>query len=105
MRSSLAALLALSLGCSPAATPPTYTPADAGDAPDVALAAHAGSDARTDAGGLCPVATGAQLQLRCGDACVPLDNRNCGRCGNVCAEFQTCFVDTSRPAESRCGFD
>lgn len=102
MRYALAALIAL--GCSPAPVD-SPRPADAGDAPDVALAAHAGSDARTDAGGLCPVATGAQLQLRCGDACVPLDNRNCGRCGNVCAEFQTCFVDTSRPAESRCGFD
>jgi len=96
--------LALALGCSPDAVDPPR-PTDAGDVPDVAPAVDVGSDTGADAGEPCTVPSGAQLQFRCGGACVPLDNRNCGRCGNTCAAFQTCFVDTSRPAESRCGFD
>jgi hypothetical protein len=99
MRSSLAALLALSLGCSPTTSPPTYTPADAGshDAP-AAYALDGLGDALTtvtpdvpDAG---DGAEGSPCADRtrgngmvCAGAC---DFVSCGRCGNVCPKFYSC---------------
>lgn len=97
------ALAFLALGCGTSA--PTYSSTFPDASADVAPAADAGSDAAADSGEPCPVPSGAQLQILCGGACIPLDNFNCGRCGNACANFQTCFINSSRPAESRCGFD
>lgn len=91
MRSPFAALLALSLGCSPAATPPTYTRADAGDVPDAEPAADVGSDVGADTGdgaeGSRCVDRTRGIGMVCAGAC---DFVSCGRCGNVCPKFYSC---------------
>ncbi len=83
--------LALALGCSPTASPPVYTRADAGDVPDVAPAADVGSDAGADAGdggeGSRCVDPRRGVGMVCAGAC---DFLSCGTCGNVCPRFYSC---------------
>lgn len=98
---TLAALLALSLGCSPTASPPTYTRADAGtyDAP-AAYALDGLGDALTT---VTPDAEPCEhSRIRCNGVCIDPDDENCGRCGRACANGSRCCAIG---LDSFCSFD
>lgn len=106
MRLPFTPLALLALGCSPTASPPVYTMADAGsyDAP-AAYANDGTGDGQTtitpdvpDAGdggeGSRCVDPSRGVGMVCNGAC---DFVTCGRCGNVCPQAYSCCDDgTSR---------
>ena len=98
---TLAALALLALGCSPTASPPTYTRVDAGayDAPTATALDGLGDALTTVTPDAAPCSA---LLIRCNGVCIDPDDENCGRCGLACAGGRRCCADG---LSSFCSFD
>jgi len=106
---TLRTLFALSLLSAAACGPAVAT----GDTPDAAADAAVEADVppvdappvAEDTGDPCNVwGSGRYQQILCNGVCTRVDANNCGVCGRVCGQYQTCLIEPLHAWWSRCGY-